>query len=595
MINEKRTELIAVYARVSTARQEDEKTIDTQLLAIREFARHNNYTITQEYTDEGWSGDILARPSLDRLRTDAKKKLWDGVLAYDPDRIARRGSYQALVMDELEELGLEVLFVTTPAPKNIEDRMLYGMKGLFAEYERAKIAERTRLGKLRKAREGHIIATEAPFGYRLVRRQGKKGDPEFSETHYEIDEAEAPMARLIFSWAGDEGLSIRSVVKRLQEMNIRPRKSPRGVWSTSTLTTLLKNKTYIGEGHYGASVGAVPKKPIKPGAYKRIKKSSRKIRPEEEWIKIPTPRLIDNDLFERVQAQLLKNRVFSIRNTKNEYLLAGKIRCMCGKARGGEGALRGKHLYYRCIDRLVSFPLPRTCHERGINARVADQLVWDTIARLMSSPDLMLKQVQLWQSKLQAKQGDTVDESMLRRELEKLGDEETRYAKAYGAGLLEMGKLQELVAPIRQRAVSLEKRLASLVTNKSNELSAASMPNLDDMRAFAERAASCLANLCFSAKREIVLSVIESIVGTQDQLILYGYLPVTDYVEFETNHRDGASINRQFACDKNSSVPFEIVIKLPPPNIQTVKRSAAPHQMRSEETNSCLDVTLDVH
>lgn len=82
--------------------------------------------------DDGWSGDILARPSLDRLRTDAKKKLWDGVLAYDPDRLARRGSYQALVMDELEELGMEILFVTTPAPKNIEDRMLYGMKGLFA-------------------------------------------------------------------------------------------------------------------------------------------------------------------------------------------------------------------------------------------------------------------------------------------------------------------------------------------------------------------------------------------------------------------------------------------------------------------------------
>ncbi len=582
MFTEKQTKLIAVYARVSTARQEDEKTIETQLLAIRDFAKNNHYVISQEYTDEGWSGDILARPSLDRLRTDAKKKLWGGVLAYDPDRLARRGSYQALVMDELEELGLEVLFVTTPAPKNIEDRMLYGMKGLFAEYERAKIAERTRLGKLRKAREGHIIATEAPYGYALVRRQGKKGDPDFCETHYEVDEAEAPVARMIFSWAGDDGVSIRQIVKRLQELNILPRKSRRGVWSTSTLTTLLKNKTYIGEGHYGASVGTVPKNPLKPGAYKRIKKTSRKIRPEEEWIKIPTPPLIDSDLFERVQEQLVKNRVFSIRNTKNEYLLAGKIRCVCGKARGGEGALRGKHLYYRCIDRLVSFPLPRACHERGINARVADQLVWDTLAGLMSSPDLMLKQVWQWQAKLGAKPASSVDEKALKLEMEKLSDEETRYAKAYGAGLLQMEKLQELVAPIRQRVAALEKQAASLASSNSDELFARSLPDLGGVKAFAEMAANSLVNLCFSKKREIVLNIVDTIVGTQEQLIVYGYLPVTDYVKFETNHRDGVSINRQFACDKKNAVPFEIVIKLPPPNNPTIKRAV----VRAREGNT---------
>ena len=72
--------LIAIYARVSTARQEDENTIETQLFAIREFAKTNGYKIVQEFIDDGWSGDMLARPALDLLRQDAKKKLWDGVL-----------------------------------------------------------------------------------------------------------------------------------------------------------------------------------------------------------------------------------------------------------------------------------------------------------------------------------------------------------------------------------------------------------------------------------------------------------------------------------------------------------------------------------
>ncbi len=107
--------LIAIYARVSTS--PDEGTIETQLVAVREFAVKNGYTIVQEYIDNGWSGDTLVRPQLDQLRQDVKKKIWEAVLIYDPDRLARRYSYQELVMDELREAGVEVLFVTIPSEK----------------------------------------------------------------------------------------------------------------------------------------------------------------------------------------------------------------------------------------------------------------------------------------------------------------------------------------------------------------------------------------------------------------------------------------------------------------------------------------------
>ena len=102
------------------------------------------------------------------MRGDAKKKIWEAVLIYDPDRLARRYSYQELVMDELKECGVDVLFVTVPEAKNDEDKIMYGMRGLFSQYERMKIAERFRLGKVRKAREGHIIVSEAPYGYIFI-------------------------------------------------------------------------------------------------------------------------------------------------------------------------------------------------------------------------------------------------------------------------------------------------------------------------------------------------------------------------------------------------------------------------------------------
>lgn len=166
--------LVALYARVSTQRQENEETIETQIMAIEDFAKKNKHTIVKQYKDDGWSGMILDRPSLDELRLDARNKVWESVIVYDPDRIARKYSYQSLVMDELEELGVKVLFVTTPPAENDTDRLMYGVKGLFAEYERARITDRFRLGKLRKAREGHIVTTEAAYGYTYVPKQGQK-------------------------------------------------------------------------------------------------------------------------------------------------------------------------------------------------------------------------------------------------------------------------------------------------------------------------------------------------------------------------------------------------------------------------------------
>src|SRR3990167_9695491 len=119
--------------------------------------------------------------------------------------------------------------------------------------------------------------------------------------YYEINPEEARVAKMIFNWIADEGLTIRAVVRKLRELDIKPRKSKRGVWNTSTLTTLLRNKAYIGEAHWGSSYAVAPEKPIKIQQYKKIKKTSRRMRPEEEWIAsaIPVPKIIEREQFMR--------------------------------------------------------------------------------------------------------------------------------------------------------------------------------------------------------------------------------------------------------------------------------------------------------
>jgi site-specific DNA recombinase len=542
--------LIAIYARVSTSNQEQEGTIETQLCELNRFAKEKDYTIVQTYTDDGWSGDSLARPALDQMREDAKKKIWDAVLIYDPDRLARRYSYQELVMDELKERGVDVLFVTVPEAKTDEDKIMYGMRGLFAQYERVKITERFRLGKVRKAREGNVMTSEAPYGYSYIPKRGKKGDVDFVEGHYEINEYESDVVRKMFSWVADEGLALRGVVKRLQEQKILPRKSKRGVWNTSTLSTLLRNRTYIGEAHYGASYAVVPENPTSKEQYRKIKKTSRRMKPESEWIKIPVQGIIDIDLFDRVVKKLADNVMMSKRNTKNEYLLSRKIWCTCGCRRQGEGPLHGRYLYYRCTNRVKSSPLPPKCKSRGLNAREIDEIVWKKVAGLMSSPSLLRKQFSKWtQQKEKGSDGSSgISIDQTKKEAIKLRKQIERYTKAYGENVITLDQLKGYLEPIKERISVLNKQISKEGIRNQEVQPFITIDN-KDISSFAIRAKKVLKNLNFKSKKAIVMSVIDKVVGTPEQLQIYGYIPVTNINVFTSNRN-----SRITKCGKKHSI-----------------------------------------
>jgi site-specific DNA recombinase len=549
--------LTAIYARVSTARQEEEQTIKTQLSAVYDLVKKSGFNVVEEYIDEGWSGDILARPALDKLRQDAKTKLWQVIVVYDPDRIARRYSYQELVMDELREAGIEVVFVTISAPKNSEDKILYGVRGLFAEYERAKIGERFRLGKLRKVKEGHILVSEPLYGYRYILKQEKV------HGYYEINEAEARVVKMMFDWVDRDSLTLRGIVRKLQDAGIKPRKSKRGVWATSTLSKLLRSKAYIGEAHWGSSYAVIPENPTSTKKYRKIRKSSRRIRPEAEWLTIPVPAIIDKSIFARVQDKLKANFLLSQRNTKNEYLLAGKIQCVCGRKRGGEGPQHGKHLYYRCLDRVLSFPLPHKCREQAVNARIADRLVWNGIVNLMTSPELLKSQIQRWRNSQHAKTDSSgVDTEFVRKEISKLKDQEERYNKAYGGGLFTVEQLKEYVVPVRNKVASYESQLLKSEQEK-RDLQSTPLPDEREVEAFAKEASEVLPNLKFEAKKGIVMNVVEKVVGTSEKLQIYGFIPVTN-VNVCTDDRLRRDIPRhEFVENNKGNIPFYFEVVIP--------------------------------
>jgi len=107
------------------------------------------------------------------------------------------------------------------------------------------------------------------------------------------------------------------------------------------------------------------------------------------------PVIIETELFEKAGRQLKANFALCQRNKKNEYLLSGKIECVCA-GNGLARILQQAKPVLSLQRQSVEFSFAAKCEEKGINARVADDLVWKKVAGLMSSPELLAEQVNRW-------------------------------------------------------------------------------------------------------------------------------------------------------------------------------------------------------
>jgi site-specific DNA recombinase len=130
----------ALYARVSSERQKDQKTIASQTALLREYAQAHDYVVPADWVfeDEGYSGSTLARPGLERLRDLAAEGLGETILVYAPDRLSRNYAYQVLLIEEFGRSGAETIFLKSAGGDSPEERLLVQFQGMMAEYERAR-------------------------------------------------------------------------------------------------------------------------------------------------------------------------------------------------------------------------------------------------------------------------------------------------------------------------------------------------------------------------------------------------------------------------------------------------------------------------
>lgn len=499
----------AIYARVSSQRQKEGDTIDSQLDALQLYAKKEGYVVPDSWVflDDGVSGKTLHRPALDELRDLIRTEPLESILVYAPDRLSRSYPHQLILLEEFRKAGTKVCFLKgAPEGDTPEAVMFHHFQGIFAEYERGLILDRSRRGRVHKAKQGDpSVLPSIAYGYKRV----KNGRSAFLEI---VDE-QASVVKEVFRLYVCEKMSLTGIARTLSERGI---KTPNGhsTWDMTTIRDFLKNTIYTGTAYFGKTerCDGIPNRIRHHGSGKHIQpKYARNKLPAERWIPINTPAIISESDFELAQEQIIKNKEHASRNTKEPSLLQGLVICgECGypcykRFRRYKEVHRG-HYYCRSqTDKRL-----KKCKNALIPQPELDDLVYNEVIKLLQNPSLI--QEELTRRAKEVSNAEDVERQaiILKKEVAKLSEARDRLLDAYQSGVVDIKELKIRNQGLDERRNAFEKELRALEARKLNQ------ENRDDIDIFFKR---ILARMKVSAddlplkeKQKLVRLLVEQVI-----------------------------------------------------------------------------------
>lgn len=518
----------AVYTRVSSDQQKENKTIESQVEALVNFAKERGYVVPEEYIfkDEGYSGAVLVRPGLERVRDLSAEGHIQAILVYSPDRLSRNYAYQVVLTDELQANGTEVLFINSPKAETPEEALLLQFQGMIAEYERAMIKERSRRGKRHKARSGIInVLSGAPFGYHYIRKT------ESANARYEINPQEATVVQRIYRLYTEEMKSIGEITKYLNKNKIPTRK---GIsrWERSTVWGLLRNPAYTGKACFGKTQKTERTRITKPlrekGGYTN-RNSANKENPRDQWVEIPVPPIITTEIFELAGERLAYNKMQSKRNTIEQTLLQGMMVCgQCGYSlyRTSTKTSKRKIYYYRCLGSdNYRFEKGRKCDCRPIRQKYIDDLVWQSIVELLKEPSLIQKEIDKRIAETKRTDPMLNQKAFLEKQKVKSIKAMDKLLDAYQEGLIHIEQLRKRMPGLQKRLNGTIKQIQDIHTHK---ITLGKQLELLDITTFTKQMEHNLDDLDILTKRKIMKLLVKEILVDGETIHIYHSIPVRE-------------------------------------------------------------------
>jgi site-specific DNA recombinase len=352
----------AVYTRKSSEEglEQEFNSLQAQREACEayiESQRHEGWVLLSEaYDDGGVSGGTLARPALQQLLKDIEAKKIDVVVVYKVDRLTRSLADFAKIVETFDRHGVSFVSVTQQFNTTTSmGRLTLNVLLSFAQFEREVTGERIRDKFLASRQKGLWMGGHPPLGYDLKERK------------LHVNEAEAELVRRIFTAYAD-CRSIRTLRDQLHAEGAasKQRISQAGIayggmlFSTGAIYKILGNRTYLGL--------AVHKDKAYPGEH---------------------PAIVDQDLWDRVQEQLARNRVRRLGGThaKQVSLLAGLLYDDTGQHLSPSHATKGKRRYRYYVTPAESSTLPSPgARPWRIPASEIEDLLRKEVLNLLKSP-----------------------------------------------------------------------------------------------------------------------------------------------------------------------------------------------------------------
>jgi len=314
---------VALYARVSSDRQDVDLSISAQLRALRDYAARNGHQVIREFVDEAESGRTAARPAFKEMISLARLKSppFEAIFVWKLNRFARNREDSIIYKSLLRKRGVQVVSINEPFDDTPAGHMLEGIIEVMDEFFSDNLAQDVTRGMRENAMRGYFSGGKAPYGLRIE----KVKDEHKLRSILAPEATLEPVVKRAFHMALS-GKGTKEIAKSYNHDGITTATGKK--WTSTGIHSLLTNEAYTGTLVWGKRSNTEP------------------LRIENAW-----PAIIDRETFMKVQA-ILKSRAPNIihpRRTVSDYLLSGILKCgACGKAMSGHSAKSGQFFYYRC-------------------------------------------------------------------------------------------------------------------------------------------------------------------------------------------------------------------------------------------------------
>ena len=344
----------ALYARVSSDRQDVDLSVAGQLRAQRDYAEKNGYVVVREYVDEAESGRDADRPEFNKMVDEAKspKAEFQEILVWKFSRFSRKREHAVAYKAMLRRRGVRVVSITEHADDSPSGKLLEAIIESLDEFYSENLATEVRRGMREAASRGFWVGSRTPYGYKRVMVQ----DVTKKRPKLELDKAAAPVVKRIFELA-DAGRGMLDITRVLNDEGIASATGKR--WSKPAVHGILTNEVYTGTMVWGA----------------KAKDEAAPVRVEKAF-----PAIVSKAQFRRVNS-LRRSRAPKIthpRRVGSSFMLSGLIKCKtCDTPLSGQFARRGQYAYYVCksLIRLGK----GACKTPRLNARRSERLIVDRI------------------------------------------------------------------------------------------------------------------------------------------------------------------------------------------------------------------------